>query len=222
MSKDEDLLDIPEPGPAAYPRKVNFFEGLITANTQLGPLFAYTHPGAILTLFIFQRGDYRPQGVFGHKNSCDEVLICLGSSVGYIRPGQVLITPREHDVPGIASGNSEDYMCMLYFQRQPLEENQKETVGFRCEKCGNVLHSLEFSGSNAAAYTNKAGRPLVPTVAGSVDAVIHFNTDEAVRHCGACGHHSPPFPSAGWGWEQYMANADIAARAELSLRKLAG
>ena len=220
MTQPGQPLDIPAPDPDFYPRKANMFEGLITANSQLGPLFPFTHPGAIFALLTWQRGDQRPAGIFEHKNNCDEFIICMGSNVGFARPGQVFIAPHDHDVVPINTGSADDYMFAYYLQRQPLEENQHESVRFKCEKCGEGLYTLEFSGSKVSDYKTASDRILIPTVVGSDKASEYFNEHDEVRHCSNCGHDNPKFPRENWGWMNYVINAGIAEKSELAIAEL--
>ncbi|WP_269507263.1 hypothetical protein [Burkholderia sp. IMCC1007] len=219
MDTSSTALTIPAPAPDFYPRKANIYEELIRENCSLAPIFPFAHPGAIVTLTAIQRGDHRPSGRFEHQNSVDEVLLCLGSSLGFLRAGQMFVQQGGHDVSGIDSGSEDDYLVFYYYQRQKPQGAQTESLGFRCAKCNALGFAHKFD-SVTSKFTSASGRELVPTVAGSGTWALRVNEDPELRKCHACGHQNDPFPLESWGWSRYMVNAELAARAELAMREL--
>jgi len=220
MQAKKTHLTIDPPAADFYPRKANIYEEMIKANSQLGPMFPYTHPGSILALLVFNRGDRRPGGRFEHNNTVDEIYCCLGSSVGWMRPGQVFVSTREHDVYGMDTQSTEDYFVVYYLQRQKDHGEHKEVMVFRCGKCNDALYRYQYDG-NCANYFTAANRPLVPTIVGAENWALHLEKHPELLKCPKCGHQNEPFPRESWGWGQYLNNADLAARAELAMARAA-
>lgn len=220
MQQISKALSIAPPDPDFYPRKANIYDEVIKQNASLAPVFPFTHPGSIFTGTANLRGDRRPSSRFEHWNSVDEILLCLGSSLGQLRTGQVFVQSGSHDVSGIDSGSADDYLVFYYLQRQKTEGSQRESIKLHCEKCNKILFAHEIDWSTRDCL-NASGRGLIPTIAVSEQWAVEVNRNPELRKCAACGHESGTFPNEGWGWTRYAVNAELAGRAELAMQELA-
>lgn len=192
------------------PLKVNVFEHVRVANTQLAPLFPYLHPGAIVPCSSGFAGEAGTNiGYFIHENSVDEVGLVMGAS-GRMRTGEVWRGPRKHGVG--FSAEHPFFSVSVITQRQAEEGEQSEAVTFLCEKCSEVLARHEFSGAHADGEDTAV--PPLPTTVGSLAAARLLEDDPARRRCATCGHESAAFPLDVWGWHRYVGNTRIADRAQ--------
>lgn len=196
------------------PMKVNVFDFVRGANTQLLPLFPYLGPGAIVPCCAAFESDGGGTniGYFLHENTVDEVAITLGSN-GRIRSGDVFVGPRVHGVGGNAT---EAYFRVATITQRQLEEGRQfEALTFQCEKCNVALMRHEFDESAGGEGDHKG----LPTVLGSEDAVLAFNATEEARTCKSCGHVSQPFPLQIWGWSKYSRNTRIVQKAWAAMQE---
>ena len=86
-------------------------------------------------------------------------------------------------------------------QRQSDTEAQTEKLIWRCMKCHEHLFVHEFTDRPTDDHEDRF--PEFPTLNQSVEPVAHFNSDESLRTCNACGHVNPPFPMDEWGWAKW-------------------
>lgn len=195
--------------------KVNAYERSITLNSQLSPMFPYHGPGDMVVCGIAMRGrpgeDY---GQFYHENSQEEVAYAFASNLSHLPAGHLIVAPKFHGVnaPFSDPRNPEAYLLLVVVQRQVDEdagpEEQAEGIHIRCPECQEFLlrHTFSADPTKPEDHGGLEGDryPVFPTVYEAVQATERFNNDENLRTCGKCGHVSPPFPSATWGWEQYV------------------
>lgn len=203
----------PEPPPEIVPMKVNAFQQIRGANSQLCPLFPYMHPGAIVPCTAaFEGGPGKPMGYFVHVNSVDEIALVLGSN-GRARTGDVRCGPRKHGVGFDAPVPF--FMTMVITQRQLEQGEQTESFILQCAQCNEELVHVEFSGAEAG---DSPVAPL-PTTVGSLRAVQLLENQPERRTCPKCGHVNESFPVSVWGWERYMKNTRIAEQGYAALEQ---
>ena len=195
------------------PMKVNAFDAVRSANTQLLPLFPYMGPGTIVPCCAALQSDgVHSPGYFLHRNSVDEVVLNMGGKGGP-RTGDVFVGPREHGVGGKSAVPF--FSVAVITQRQLDEGEQPESVTFPCEACSTPVFSYSFDAKEAGeeAYAG------LPTLVGSDLAAMGFNASEESRTCGACGHLNAPFPTPIWGWGRYTRNTGIVQNAWNALQE---
>ena len=211
----ESVGSIPLPAGDKEVLKVNAYERAMTLNSQLVPLFPYAGPGDMVACAVTLRG--RPgaeYGQFFHENSQEEVAYTLGSNLSMVPTGMLIVAPKFHGVNSFLAEpqNPEAFLHQIIIQRQVEEdaspEEQYEGIHIRCPECQEFLLKHTFS-ADPARWEAHGGRkddryPVFPTVYEAVQATERFNNDENLRTCGKCGHVSPPFPSATWGWHEYV------------------
>lgn len=195
---------IPPPDGVREPLKVNVYERMQHANTQLVPLFPYYGPGAmVLSGALFRGGPGYDAGHFFHQNSVQEVTFVWGSSGALLETGRIMAGASLHGVNSFLrdAESPDSFLVVTICQRQTDGEPQTEQVIWRCTKCHEHLLVHEFtetpSGDGSVRF------PEFPTINQSVEPVERFNRDEAVRTCAKCGHLNDRFPMEFWGWDRW-------------------
>lgn len=195
---------IPPPDDTREPLKVNVYERMQHANTQLVPLFPYYGPGAIVYCgALFRGGPGYDVGHFFHNNTVHEVAFVWGASGALLDTGRIMATPNLHGVNSYMRDpeSPDSFLVITICQRQTDSEPQTEQLIWRCAKCHQHLLVHEFTDSPSEDHDDRF--PGFPTINESVEPVERFNTDESIRTCAKCGHLNPPFPMERWGWDQW-------------------
>jgi hypothetical protein len=206
MAQRERLTEaarIPLPDGRREPRKVNVYEQMQHANTQLVPLFPYYGPGAIVySGAIFRGGPGYDVGHFFHDNTVHEVSFVWGASGALIDTGRIMATPNLHGVNSFLRDpeSPESFLLITICQRQ-TDDVQTERLVWRCSECHEHLLQHEYSATPADEEEDRF--PGFPTLNESVEPVARYNSDEAIRTCPKCGHVNDPFPMEMWGWAQW-------------------
>src|SRR5436189_5649508 len=92
---------IPPPDGKREPRKVNVYEQMQHANTQLVPLFPYYGPDAfVYSGAIFRGGPGYDVGHFFHDNTVHEVSFVWGANGALLESGRIIAAPN---LPGVNS-----------------------------------------------------------------------------------------------------------------------
>jgi hypothetical protein len=194
---------IPLPDGRREPRKVNVYEQMQHANTQLVPLFPYYGPGAIVySGAIFRGGPGYDVGHFFHDNTVHEVSFVWGASGALIETGRIMATPNLHGVNSFLRDpeSPESFLLITICQRQSSDV-QTERLVWRCSECHEHLLQHEFSEAPSDEHADRF--PGFPTLNESVEPVARYNRDESIRTCPKCGHVNDPFPMEMWGWAQW-------------------
>ena len=218
---------IPPPTGRRQPLKVNIFEKMQFANTQLMPLFPYYGEGAIIPCGATFRGEPGVEfGHFFHYNTVDEIGIVFGSHNSLVPTGMVHSLPRVHGVNSFLKdpADANSYLLIAITQRQSEGTGQAEAVARRCVKCHEQLARYEYDVTPKPQPSEGAGEDLLepfPTLQGSMDAAEAFNADEALRTCPKCGHVNPPFDQDPWGWVKYLRQNWTVNQARRALEELA-
>jgi hypothetical protein len=206
---------IPETTNGREPLKVSAFERARVSNTQLLPLFPYTHPGAIVPcVAAFESdGGKTDIGYFIHENTVDELTLCYGSN-GQMRTGDFWVGPQKHGVGGWAGGHK-FFAMMTITQRQLEEGEQAESLAFQCESCNSEIFQYKYNES----LEGKGHFGGLPTILAGDPFVLPYNSSEEARTCKSCGHVNKPFPYFIWGWGNYIRNTRIVENAWDALTK---
>ena len=226
-----DQLNVLPPAQDKPPLKVNVYQHMQLANTQLAPLFPYHGEGDIVpTGIIFRGGDGDDYGFFQHTNTVDEVGLCWGGAGSRVRAGQVSVGGRTHGVGGHGMNDPQFFIVMTVTQRQVDGQIQSEAIQFLCEKCQQELFRLEFPANMRAVAESGASPsfadfsrfPPLATIEGTERAAENYNADEAKHKCSECGHKNRPFPNRAWGWWQYVKHTQIVEKARETLDEAGG
>lgn len=195
---------IPPPGDAREPLKVNVYERMQHANTQLVPLFPYYGPGAMVySGALFRGGPGVDFGHFFHHNTVHEVTFVWGASGALLDTGKIMANPGLHGVTSFLRDQEspESFLVVTICQRQADAEPQTEQIIWRCGKCHEHLLVHEFTDSPSDDHDDRF--PDFPTINESVEPVARYNADESMRTCPKCAHLNPVFPMELWGWKQW-------------------
>jgi hypothetical protein len=195
---------IPHPDGVREPLKINVFERMQSANTQLVPLFPYYGPEAFVYCGALFRG--RPGynvGHFFHNNTRQEVSFVWGSNGALINTGRIMATPNLHGVNSFLRDpeSPENFLVIAICQRQTDGEEQTEAFIWRCSECHN--HLFQYEGTHVPSDDPAVRFPGLPTITESVEPAERFNADESIRTCTKCGHVNDRFPLELWGWAQW-------------------
>ncbi len=199
---------IPSPDGEREPLKVNVYERMQHANTQLVPLFPYYGPGAIVySGALFRGGPGYDVGHFFHNNTVHEIAFVWGASGALLDTGRIMATPSLHGVNSFLRDpeSPESFMVIAICQRQTGGEPQTEQLIWRCAKCHEHLFVHEFTESPSESHDDRF--PEFPTINASVEPVARYNADESIRTCPKCGHVNPEFPMELWGWSSGRGNS---------------
>jgi hypothetical protein len=219
---------IPPPDGSREPMRVNLFDSMMVANTQLAPLFPYFGEGAIVPAgAILRGGKDRDFGQFFHSNTVDEVVIAFGSAGSVTETGFVFVGANMHGVNSFLK-NQEDpnsFNVVTITQRQRANgEKQREAVTMRCVKCKEIVAQLEFESTPPPAGESQRGCAF-STLTYSAEAAELYNASESSRTCKKCGTLNPRFPLERWGWtayaEQYRTATDARAALERAAAEMA-
>lgn len=215
---------IAPPDGSREPLRINLFDRMMVANTQLAPLFPYFGEGAIVPAGAILRGEKdATYGQFFHTNSVDEVIVAFGAEGSLTDTGFVFVGANTHGVNSFLK-NEEDpnsFLVVVITQRQRVGEEQNEAVTLRCVKCKDVVAQLAFDSTPPPAnhYADPAGERAFPTLIFSAEAAEQYNQDEASRTCKKCGTLNPRFPLERWGWTAYTVQSRTAADGRRALMR---
>src|SRR5258708_507539 len=138
---------IPLPDGKREPRKVNVYEQMQHANTQLVPLFPYYGPDAfVYSGAIFRGGPGYDVGHFFHDNTVQEVSFVWGAEGALIDSARIMATPNLHGVNSFLRDpeSPESFLVIAICQRQ-TSEPQTEQLVWRCSECHEHLLRHEFT-----------------------------------------------------------------------------
>jgi len=206
------------------PMRVNIFDAMIGANSQLLPLFPYLGEGAMVPAGALMRGGPGVSyGQFFHTNSVDEVAVVFGTGGAMNAAGFVAVGPNTHLVnSNLPSEEDPQYFAVVSItQRQEIGKEQSEMVTIRCqnEKCKAIVTQVRFDATppRANRYTDPAGDGLFLSLIYAAEAAEQHNASEAARTCKRCGTVNPPFPLDRWGWAEYARRGRTVAEARAAL-----
>ena len=207
-------LTIAPPDGSKEPRKVNVFEFARFANTTLSTLFPYVDSGDIApALTKIHGGRDGGYSYFEHRNTVDEVIMCIAGEGGYLRTGEITAGPREHGVSSflVDETDPDAYGLFVVTQRQePTEAEQSESYIMRCQNCEHELFRFDYEGREPQA--DGADNVFMTPYSCGVGAQ-KFNASLELRTCDNCGTVNPPFPDDTWGWRDYRADVDLSRKA---------
>ncbi|MFC9502803.1 hypothetical protein [Streptomyces sp. NPDC057002] len=212
---------IAPPDPDVEPLKVNVYEQMAKAASQLAPLFPYDHAGAIVPCGnVLVGGPEQAYGQFFHWNTVSEVVVCYGSHNSPLAPGQIIATQNLHGVNSRLSDetDSDAVAVIVVTQHQAEEGDQTEAMIAKCSGCHAELLRHEYDASPPRA-PHKDIRQF-PTTVGSARFAELRNTDE-IRTCRECGLVNDPFSGNTWGWARQVAQTTAVQAAQLALRQAA-
>jgi hypothetical protein len=222
--RDPDALTIGSAAPDKAPLKANAYEHARMAPTALAPLFPYFTPGSMVPCAIMQGQKRDDRGYFIHRNTVQEVNLCLGAQgAPFPFPGMVAVGPLTHpvgDKPGQPPGAAYSVMMLVITQRQATGEPQNESTMFHCEKCDAELFRRDYDAYDFPGnFEGPADSQIIglPTISQSAASAVAFNESTALRTCKSCGHLNPPFPHESWGWEDYRQRTQWAVKARQSM-----
>jgi hypothetical protein len=207
--------------------KVNVYERMQFANTQLMPLFPYYGAGAIVPCGAILRGGAEKEfGHFFHWNTADELVIVFGAEGAMLATGQVYVTQPLHGVNSFLKNprDPNSFIVLTVTQRQSVGQFQAEAVIFRCGKCHEQLLRHEYDASPPEPPGDGPDDTVYQefvTLRGSSDAAQQLNSDEAMRTCPKCGYVNPPFPLDTWGWVDAMSQNQTVNGARRALLRTA-
>lgn len=232
-SVPERTRQIPPPSGKREPLKVNVFDLMTGAASQLLPLFPYHDAGAIVPTGSIMTGDPHDSdfGHFFHYNTVEEVAITFGAHQAMLQTGQIFVTQQLHGVNSFLrdSADPEAFILITVTQHQAEEEDQAEAILFRCQRCSEQLVRFDYNatpkGSAGHDPTQWDGHlddevQMFATIWGSDRAALEYEPEPA-RTCPNCGHVSPPHPHHKWGWNRYVAQVRTADSAKRALRAAA-
>jgi len=223
----EDTRRIPPPDPDREPLKVNIYERMAKAASQLMPLFPYDSAGAIVPCgAVLVGGPDMEYGHFFHWNTVNEVVVTYGSNKAMLASGQIFVTQQLHGVNSFLRDEKdpEAFAVMTITQHQSTSGDQQEAVLARCKKCKAELvrHSYDATPHVLPGYdTEHLGGDDDPirqfaTIYGSIKFVEMSNSEEG-RTCAGCGDVNDVVPAGQWGWERQVYQTRAASAAYHSL-----
>ncbi len=225
---------IPPPSGPREPLKVNVFDMMTGAASQLLPLFPYHDAGAIVPCGAVFTGDPDDAefGHFFHYNTVEEVAVTFGANEAMLQTGQVFVTQQLHGVNSFLRhpADPEAFILMTITQHQAEDGDQSEAILFRCQKCHEQLLRHDYNatpkgveGHDPSQWGGSPEDEVSPfvTIWGSNKAAVDYNSDESVRTCPKCGHINAPHPQPKWGWQRYVDQVRAAESAKQSLRSAA-
>jgi hypothetical protein len=232
-SAPEKARRIPPPSGAREPLKVNVFDLMTGAASQLLPLFPYHDAGAMVPCGAIMTGDPNDSqfGHFFHYNTVEEVAVTFGASQAMLQSGQIFVTQQLHGVNSFLRNpaNPEAFILMTITQHQGEDADQAEAILFRCRKCHEQLLRHDYNatpkgiaGHDPTQWGGSIGDevPMFATIWGSDKAAVDYN-HESVRTCPKCGHVSGEHPRHKWGWQRYVSQVRTAESAKRALRSVA-
>jgi hypothetical protein len=218
---------IPPPDPSREPLKVNVYERMSGAATQLLPLFPYDDAGSIVPCgAVLWGGPDEEYGHFFHGNSVAEVVLVYGSHRSMLSSGQIFATQPLHGVNSFLRDEKDPdaFAVMTITQHQTEHGGQRETLLARCQKCKAELARVDYDATPRGADGHDPTRfgeaddrvGQFATIAGSLEFLRLRNSDEG-RTCAECGHVNPVFPAAQWGWKRQVDQTRVVNRAHRAL-----
>ena len=225
----EDTRRIPPPDPDREPLKVNVYERMAKAASQLMPLFPYDSAGAIVPAgAVMVGGPDMEYGHFFHWNTVNEVVVTYGANKSMMAPGQIFVTQQLHGVNSFLRDEKdpEAFAVIVITQHQASSGDQAEKIIARCAQCRAELVKTEYDatphglpGYDAKRYgTDDDPVRQFATLRGSADFIAERNSDEG-RTCAECGHVNDIFPAARWGWERNVQQTQTVNAAYHALRE---
>ena len=206
------------------PLKANAYAHARMAPTALAPLFPYFTPGSMVPCAIMQGPKRNDRGYFIHRNTVQEVNLCLGAEgAPFPFPGMVAVGPLTHpvgDKPGQPPSAAYSVMMLVITQRQAVDAPQNEATVFHCEKCDAELFRRDYDAYDfPGALEGPADSQIIglPTISQSAASALAFNESPELRSCKSCGHLNPPFPHELWGWEDYRLRTHWAVKARKTM-----
>ncbi len=217
---------IPPPDGSREPLRVNIFDAMMAANTQLAPLFPYFGEDALVPAGAIMRGGEDVTfGQFFHSNTVDEVVIVFGAEGSLTDTGFVFVGANTHGVNSFLKNEHDpnSFNLVTITQRQRIGEQQKEAVTIRCVKCKEIVAQFAFDATPPPANHHAApdGERAFATLIYSAQAAEQYNQSEASRSCKKCGMLNPRFPLERWGWTAYALQSRTAADARRALERTA-
>lgn len=224
----EDTRRIPPPDPDREPLKVNVYERMAKAASQLMPLFPYDSAGTIVPAgAVLVGGPDMEYGHFFHWNTVNEVVVTYGANNAMMAPGQIIATQQLHGVNSFLRDEKDPaaFAVMVITQHQSSSGDQSEAVIARCKKCKAELvrHSYDATphglpGYDPTRYGARGDDPVrqFATTFGSLGFVDKRNSEEG-RTCAECGHVNDVFPAERWGWARQVSQTQAVSAAYHSL-----
>ena len=219
-----DAPAIARPASDKAPLKANAYAHARMAPTALAPLFPYFTPGSMVPCAIMQGPKRNDRGYFIHRNTVQEVNLCLGTEgAPFPVPGLVAVGPLTHpvgDKPGQPPGAAYSVMMLVITQRQAVDLPQNESTIFHCEKCDAELFRRDYDAYDfPGALEGPSDSQIIglPTISQSAASALAFNESTEPRTCKSCGHLNPPFPHEPWGWEDYRLRTQWAVKARKTM-----
>lgn len=215
---------IAPPDGSREPMRVNIFDAMIGANSQLLPLFPYLGEGAMVPAGALMRGGPGVSyGQFFHTNSVDEVVVVFATGGPMNAGGFVAVGPNTHLVNSNlpSEEDPQNFAVVSITQRQEIGKEQSEMVTLRCEKCKAIVTQVRFDATPPPAdhYADSAGDRLFLSLIYAAEAAEQHNASEAARTCKRCGTVNPPFPLDRWGWAEYAMRGRTVAKARAALEQ---
>lgn len=204
----EDSRRIPPPDPDREPLKVNVYERMAKAASQLMPLFPCDSAGAIVPCgAVLVGGPDMEYGHFFHWNTVNEVVVTYGANSAMLASGQIFVTQQLHGVNSFLRDEKdpEAFADMTITQHQSSSGDQQEAIIARCKKCKAELvrhsydatpHGLPDDDAEQYGAEDDPIRQFATTF-GSVKFVELRNSTEG-RTCDQCGHVNDVFPAGLW------------------------
>jgi hypothetical protein len=223
----EDTRRIPPPDPDREPLKVNVYERMAKAASQLMPLFPYDSAGAIVPCgAVLVGGPDMEYGHFFHWNTVNEVVVTYGANKAMLAAGQIFVTQQLHGVNSFLRDEKDPdaFAVMVITQHQSTSGDQREAILARCKKCKAELARIDYDatphglpGYDQDSYGGD-GDPIrqFATTYQSVAFIALRNSDEG-RTCAQCGHVNDHFPTARWGWERQVYQTKAVSAAHRTL-----
>ncbi|MDH7798264.1 MULTISPECIES: hypothetical protein [unclassified Beijerinckia] len=225
------------------PLRVNVYDAVRSATTQLNPLFPYLGAGCIVPCTAMHDPEFKGgMGYFLHENTQQEVNVCFGARSTFRAPGQVFVGPLHHGVgdkhapdddhagdkhgvgerPG--NGDRADMIAIAVItQRQAIDTPQREAVSIVCANCDTELHRHPYDAHvfPDAIETDDPVLLGLPTISQDAWMFELTNRDPSLRTCKSCGHVNAPFPTQYWGWADYRRRTHIVVQARKTMAEAA-
>ena len=217
---------IAPPDGSREPMRVNIFDAMIGANSQLLPLFPYLGQGAMVPAGALMRGGPGVSyGQFFHTNSVDEVVVIFGTGGAMNAAGMTIVGPNTHLVNSNlpSEEDPQNFAVVSITQRQEIGKEQSEMVTIRCEneKCKAIVTQVRFDATPPPAnhHADPAGDRLFLSLIYAAEAAEQHNASEVGRTCKRCGTVNRPFPLERWGWGEYAMRGRTVAEARAALKQ---
>ena len=159
--------------------------------------FPISRRAAMVPCAIMQGPKRNDRGYFVHRNTVQEVNLCLGAEgAPFPFPGMVAVGPLTHpvgDKPGQPPGAAYSVMMLVITQRQAVDVPQNEATVFHCEKCDAELFRRDYDAYDfPGALEGPSDLEIIglPTISQSAASALAFNESAELRTCKSCGHSS--------------------------------